>query len=148
MDRKTLAGFAPTVLGVRAQVLFCFVRSSASVSKAALLVRRHRGYKKFIRFTWFVVGKVLRNIKFATFFFVALFGFKGSLQVRRAVLRATQLNRGQRFASCATHAQFSGVAFAVAKAAGLFSITGVAALTRAIIGRQNPGGFCRQFCWR
>src|SRR5690606_14054260 len=33
-----------------------------------------------IRFTWFAVGKVIRNIKFATAFFVALFSPKGVCQ--------------------------------------------------------------------
>ena len=36
--------------------------------------------KKVIRFAWFAVGKVIRNIKFATAFFVALFSPKGVCQ--------------------------------------------------------------------
>src|SRR5690606_12541505 len=105
---------------------------------------------------WFAVGKVRRHFKFAAAFFVALFGVKGSLQLQRSFLRATQRNRSSRFAPCAKHSHSSGVAFAVAKATQLLSIAGVAAITRAsstqrpaaAAGQTKPGGFVFRCCWR
>src|SRR5690606_4862334 len=77
--------------------------------------------KNVIRFTWFAVGKVIRNIKFVAVVFVVLFKFKGSLPVQRSFLRATQSNRSSRFAPCAKHSHLAGLAFAGAKAMGLLA---------------------------
>jgi len=60
--------------------------------------------------------KVSASGSYKPVFVVCYQKVKGSLQLQRSVLRATQLNRSNQFAPCAKPSCSSGAAFAMAKA--------------------------------
>ena len=90
----------------------------------------------------------LRSATSACSMWCAIYKFKRNLRVQSILLRVTQLIRGLRFTSCATHSHSSSGAFAVAKATWLSSSANGAAITRARTGWVKASAFPHQFCWR
>jgi hypothetical protein len=68
--------------------------------------------------------------------------------MQRTVLLATQPNRSNRFASCATQSHLASLSFAMAKLLQFQQSRRGAPTTRASIGSSNAGAFAAHCCWR